>query len=231
MYSFLITGGTIEKRNEWIVGKLKDWGVGKFDVTQVAPEETSIGIDVVRELRKTLLLKPIGSPFSVGIIRQAESLTIEAQNALLKTLEEPPPRARVVLESQTADVFLPTIISRCHLVRVEPSEELSKEKLLQCFKTIEQILVSPVGQRMKLLDEVATNRDEAAAWVDLALTATRAGLLAKPGSSPKLLSCEATKFLRSLLLARQELTANVNYKLVLDNIFLPKSLDKGMTIG
>lgn len=208
MHSFLISGGTQDSRNGWIVDKLAEWGVGKFDVTDLLPDETSIGISRVREFQKRLLLKPTGSPFSVGVIHQAESLTVEAQNALLKTLEEPPPHARVILESPTADVFLPTVVSRCQLINLGNQEQFTEEALLSCFKTVEQMTSAPIGKRLKLLDTIAKNKDEAAAWIDLAIAATHANVSAYH------------KLLRLLLLARQHLAANVNYKLVLDNVFL-----------
>lgn len=211
MHSYLISGGTSEKRNEWIARQLNQWEVGKFDISEMARQDSSIGISHVRDFQKKLYLKPNSSPYSVGIIRQAETLTIEAQNALLKTLEEPPPHARVILESPTADVFLPTVLSRCHLINLGTHEQFTQEELLQCFKTIEQIVSAPIGKRLKLLDNVAENRNEAAAWIDLAIATARHEMLVTNG---------APNLLRSLLKARQHLSANVNYKLVIDNIFL-----------
>lgn len=211
MHSFLLTGGTQEKRSRWITEKLVEWNVGKFDVTEISPEEVSIGIAQVRDFQKKLYLKPNTSSFTIGIIRQAESLTVEAQNALLKTLEEPPPHARVILESPTADVFLPTVLSRCQLIHLGSNAEYTKDELLQCFKTIEQIVSAPIGKRLKLLDTIVKNKDEAAAWLDLAIAATHHNMLS---------SNKTTKLIRSLLKARQHLSANVNYKLVLDTIFL-----------
>lgn len=210
MHSFLITGGTYETRSQWIVAKLIEWKVGKFDVTELAPEETSIGIAQVREFQSKLLLKPTASPFSVGIIRHAETSTVEAQNALLKTLEEPPPHGRVMLESSTPDVFLPTVLSRCTLINLGSTAQYTDEELSQCFKTMEQIVAAPVGKRLQKIDTLAKNREEAAAWIDLAIAAAHQQLSSHP----------VTQLLRSLLKARQRLAANVNYKLVLDNVFL-----------
>ncbi len=208
MHSFLVTGGTQNTRTQWIVTKLAEWGVGKFDVTNLDPEETSIGIAHVKDFQKKLYLQPNGSPYSVGVIRQGGTLTIEAQNALLKTLEEPPPHARVIVESPTADIFLPTIISRCQLIRLKNQEQFDEETLLSCLKTIEQIVNASIGKRLKLLDTVAKNKDEAAAWIDLAIAAAHKQILG------------FHTLLRALLRAKQHLSANVNYKLVIDTIFL-----------
>ncbi|MBI3577266.1 hypothetical protein HY086_04475 [Candidatus Gottesmanbacteria bacterium] len=215
MHSFLLSGGTSQQRNEWIANTLKEWKVEKFDVTDLSPEETSIGIAHVREFQKRLLLAPTGSPFSVGVIRQADSLTTEAQNALLKTLEEPPPHARVILESPTADVFLPTVVSRCQLINLGNSQIYTKEEILRCIDTLKYLSDASIGKRLKKIDELVKNKEEAAAWLDLAIASAHDALL---GS--KLPSSQAAKLLRSLLKARQHLAANVNYKLVLDNIFL-----------
>lgn len=215
MHSFLIAGGDQAKRGQWIANKLTQWRIGKFDVIDLVTEEATIGIASVREFQKKLLLKPLSSPLTVGVIRHAETLTVEAQNALLKTLEEPPPHARVILEAQTADFFLPTVLSRCQLINIDTRSQYVDDVMFQCFKTIEQIMAAPMGKRLKLVDSIAKNKEEAAAWIDLAISSTRHALL-----TSELRSHEAAKLLRALLLARQYLAANVNYKLVLDNIFL-----------
>lgn len=71
------------------------------------------GIDDARELREKIKFSPAESKYKVYIIDEAHMLTSEASNALLKTLEEPPPHAILVLATTEAHKILPTIISRC----------------------------------------------------------------------------------------------------------------------
>ncbi len=78
----------------------------------------SIGIGSVRELEHFLYQTPIRSPYRIGIIRDAEWLTDQAQNALLKLLEEPPARGVIIVIAQDASVLLPTVASRLQAIHL-----------------------------------------------------------------------------------------------------------------
>jgi len=92
------------------------------DVTTIAVPagKKEIGIDRVRELKRFALLHPVQGRAKVAIIDDAPALTVAAQNALLKTLEEPPPRSFVILVAANPDALLPTVRSRCRRVRFGP---------------------------------------------------------------------------------------------------------------
>ncbi|OGG23692.1 hypothetical protein A3A79_00590 [Candidatus Gottesmanbacteria bacterium RIFCSPLOWO2_01_FULL_43_11b] len=211
MHTFLYVGATKEKRKRVIEEKLREWKIQLFDRVIVEPD-VSIGIGEVRELEGRLKLKPYTSPFTVVIIYNAEKLTIPAQHALLKTLEEPPPHARIILETAHADVLLPTILSRAEIINLGELWTYSKDELHLCFKTLEMLQKATLGERFTIIDGIAKTREEAVLWVDLAIAAGRDGLLVNKFPS---------KLLRGLLVARQQLSVNVNPKLVLDNLFLP----------
>jgi DNA polymerase-3 subunit delta' len=85
------------------------------DVTWIRPESKSrvITIDVIRELMQTVNLKPTVAPFKVGVIVAADRLNIQAANAFLKTLEEPPPKSLLILLTTEPQRMLETILSRC----------------------------------------------------------------------------------------------------------------------
>lgn len=85
------------------------------DITIIENEDDSkvITIDQIRELTKKILEKPIISRKKVYIINNSEKMTVEAQNSLLKTLEEPPEYAVIILITSREDLFLTTIKSRC----------------------------------------------------------------------------------------------------------------------
>jgi DNA polymerase-3 subunit gamma/tau len=71
------------------------------------------GIDEIRELRSTIKFAPAKSKYKVFIIDEAHQLTKEAANALLKTLEEPPPHVVFILATTEIHKVIPTILSRC----------------------------------------------------------------------------------------------------------------------
>ncbi len=89
------------------------------DVFLVAPEKegASTGIDRVREVIRSIGLKPYEARYKVYIIDDAGSMTADAENALLKTLEEPPPESVLILIAESAQDLFSTIISRSQVVR------------------------------------------------------------------------------------------------------------------
>lgn len=99
------------------------------DVHVLAPEGAGqqIRIGQVQQLAADLALLPLEGRFRIGIVEKAHRLNDDAQNALLKTLEEPPARVVLILAADDAARLLPTVISRCTRVRLGPvaPDELS----------------------------------------------------------------------------------------------------------
>ncbi|RUM27930.1 MAG: DNA polymerase III subunit gamma/tau [Aquifex sp.] len=91
------------------------------------------GIDDVRALKEAVNYKPIKGKYKVYIIDEAHMLTKEAFNALLKTLEEPPPKTVFVLCTTEYDKILPTILSRCQRIIFS---KVRKEKVIEYLKKI-----------------------------------------------------------------------------------------------
>ncbi len=86
------------------------------DLKIVKTTKGSIKIEQIREIRKEIQLKPFRSKKKVYIIDQAEKMTLEASNCLLKTIEEPPHYAIIILICSKIDPILPTIVSRCQII-------------------------------------------------------------------------------------------------------------------
>ncbi len=98
------------------------------DLRVVAPAaEEVFSIGMVRELREQVQLAPWESNVRVFVLEDIERMPVEAANSLLKTLEEPPSYVRLVLIAESMGAVLPTIESRCQLVRFGP---LSDEAML-----------------------------------------------------------------------------------------------------
>lgn len=95
-------------------------------------KKASIGVDEVRfQINNTVQIKPYSSLYKIYIIDEAEKLTVEAQNALLKTIEEPPSYAVILLLAANAEAFLPTILSRCVKLKLKPLQEMTVQAYLQ----------------------------------------------------------------------------------------------------
>ncbi len=98
---------------------------------QLNPEsKDSVSIDAVREIKKFLWQKPIASPKRTLILDEAEFLTTEAQNALLKVTEEPPASSLIIIVTSDVDALIPTITSRLHRIHFGPVPEAKIAKWL-----------------------------------------------------------------------------------------------------
>jgi DNA polymerase-3 subunit delta' len=106
------------------------------DVHVLANDERALKIDAIRELMQKLQLKPMEGRAKILIVDRAEKMTLQSQNALLKTLEEPTGSAYIVLTSARPWTILPTVLSRCQriffvpLARDEIARILMEEKQL-----------------------------------------------------------------------------------------------------
>ncbi len=94
------------------------------DVITVTHEKKSISVDEIRyQLNNSVSIKPFAGPYKVYIIPDADKMTEQAQNALLKTIEEPPAYAVVILIVENVNTLLPTILSRCVELNLKPLKE------------------------------------------------------------------------------------------------------------
>lgn len=104
------------------------------DIIYVVHEKpNSIGIDEIRgQLINDVGIRPYESPYKIYIVNDADKLTLQAQNALLKTIEEPPAYAVILLLTSNMDALLPTITSRCVKLGLRPvKENMVKEYLME----------------------------------------------------------------------------------------------------
>lgn len=102
------------------------------DIKYVTYEKSGIGVDEIREqINDDIDIKPYSSKYKIYIVDDSEKMTVQAQNALLKTIEEPPEYAIIILLTTNAEMFLPTILSRCVLLNIRPvKEETIKNQLM-----------------------------------------------------------------------------------------------------
>ncbi len=105
-------------------------GRNQPDIIYVGHEKpNTISVDDIRtQVNNDIVIKPYGSRYKVYIVDEAEKMNVQAQNALLKTIEEPPAYAVILLLTTNADAFLPTILSRCVTLNIKavPDEQIKK---------------------------------------------------------------------------------------------------------
>ncbi len=104
------------------------------DIIRVTHEKpNTISVDDVRtQINNDIAIKPYSSPYKVYIVSEAEKMTPQAQNALLKTLEEPPAYAVILLLTTNVNSLLQTILSRCVVLNMKPvGDDLMREYLMK----------------------------------------------------------------------------------------------------
>ncbi len=104
------------------------------DIVYVSHEKpNTIGVEDIRaQINGDIAIKPYSSPRKIYIMNEGEKMTVQAQNALLKTLEEPPEYAVILILTTHVEALLPTILSRCVVLNMKPvSDALVKKYLME----------------------------------------------------------------------------------------------------
>lgn len=147
MQTFLWISGNSQKR-ESLVEEAKNQ-VSQFDLFYNNCSENS-SIEVVRELQRFLSRKPLQSKYNLGLFSEAHLLSLEAQNALLKTLEEPPQNSHLILIAPSATSLLPTIASRCSIVE---SEHIKERKEID-WELVKKVTLGGDSLRLREAEEL-----------------------------------------------------------------------------
>lgn len=147
------------------------------DIRWVEPTEAraSIGIDQVRAIRSEVAYGPYEGKYTVYVLTPADRIPPEAQNALLKLLEEPPPRTVIVLVAESPHALLPTVTSRVQPVRFRLVPADAIEHILRTRLGIEparaRVLAALCGGRAALAvrwagsPDALRDRDRVVAWL------------------------------------------------------------------
>ena len=156
-------------------------------------EQTELRIDTIRSVTQEAGLKPFEARRKVLIIPDAENLTTQAANALLKTLEEPPSHVVLLLTAADARLLLPTVVSRCQVLALRPVP----------FKIIEDELLLRHGvdaERGRLLARLSGGRIGWAirAGQDASVLQHREDTLRELGSLPRLGRLDRLEYARRL---------------------------------
>lgn len=129
------------------------------DFQMVEPDGNSIKIEQIRQMQRKIIEAPIISQNKVYIINDADLMTIEAQNCLLKTLEEPPEFVTIILIGSNENNFLSTIKSRCTIIKFQDIENsqikdyLENKYDIKVSDNLLEIFGGSIGKAEKLKDK------------------------------------------------------------------------------
>lgn len=203
MQAILISSKNFEKGREEAQKIFNELKIDRFDIT-LFEYEKAVGIGDIRELQKKIYLKPIKSTIKAVFINATVGITTEAQNALLKTLEEAPEDTIIILQVVNADEILPTILSRCKVIQIKSTREN-----VDVSKYIKILNSNGIGEKLKLAQNLAKDKNETLDFLENLITNAREDLT----GNFKLIK-SAQKFHTIIK------TTNVNLRLALENFFL-----------
>lgn len=216
------------------------------DFTQIVPDGNNVKIEQIREMQRKIVEPPIISTKKVYIIDEADTMTREAQNCLLKTLEEPPGFANIILIGSNESSFLSTIKSRCTIIKFNPiSDELVKKYIMQKYELeniSESIILASSGSIGKAeilkdkqelfssIDKVINNIET----MDLIDTLKNADIIYKSQEDKQDIleyiniilfkkAKQNQKYLNCINIvedAKKRLKANSNYNMTIDNMIM-----------
>ena len=187
--AILITGSNQSHRLQAAVTYCQDQLLANPDLLTLEPHP-SVTIKDIHQLTHFLSRKPYQKPVKIALIKSADTITLPAQHALLKILEEPPRHSIIVLLSSSRHQLLDTIISRCQIIHLTSQANPVKNMY-------PQISAASLAERINLATALAKDKDAALAFC-----------------------LNQVKFFPSRCLANSftYIQANVNLKLVMENL-------------
>jgi len=215
MQSFLIVAKNKDLTSPYTSNLLKERGVDALDIN-LKIYEKAMGIEDVRNIKKAILLKPFRGKTKAVVIDAYEDITPQAQNALLKILEEPPANTIIVITTAKKELILPTIISRCKVIVLQEKEIKLAEDCLPKFEEDLNILLNgKIGDKLKIAQDITKDKGDTAGWLEKMAVFVK-NKLTQDNKNLKYLN-----FLKELQKTYKAIkSTNVNSRTALENLFL-----------
>lgn len=184
-----------------------------FQITPKNPdlfilEDEKIGIAQIKQIIKHFSTKPFGSTLKSVVIFDAGNISIDAQNAMLKILEEPPENSIILIGVDSETRLLPTVLSRCLVISLQSSALRSQPEF-----DLDQILKASVEERFEIVEK-ASDKDK---FLEQLIDSYR-HMLQNPDVSTY--STPRVEFLEDLLNAQIWKESNVNIRTILEYLML-----------
>lgn len=137
------------------------------DLYFVEKQDNSLKDADISELQERLKTRPLGER-NIAIIKDADTMTTWAQNRLLKTLEEPPTGTVIILLSENTENLLPTIVSRCTVIRLVYNEGYREGEMYETAIQTADALISqkPFFEIKKIIEKPCSDKDSALEFLD-----------------------------------------------------------------
>lgn len=176
------------------------------DLINIDTDGQNIKIAQIRDIKNKISLKPNGQ-YQLTVVNNAHLMTVEASNALLKILEEPPKFSIIILVTNNLHTLLPTIISRCKKIFFTGENEVDDQIYINYFEKLNQAKRN--YQKIKLVDEIVKNE------IDVRLMLMDWIRYLKSN-----INKESIKNIKTIYEFERMYSTNLNQKLFLENLFL-----------
>ena len=212
--SFIFYGSDLQYSFELVKEFARANEISEFDIVEVSSDSSEknskgeIKIKDVRELIRQINLTPGQSRYKLAIIKDADNLSVESANTILKTLEEPPKTAKIFLLSADLNL-LSTIKSRCQIIRTEDTDSKKIQETLDSFR-------KAISGNIKKAFKEAENLSQLAdldSHLDSVIVAMRLKMREKNDK-------RSLRGIKLLLEAKKNIKITTNKRLVLENLFL-----------
>lgn len=183
----------------------------QFIRSNVEKDDHKIYIENIRELKSFMSLKPYSSEYKLAVIDNADAMTAEAANAMLKILEEPPKKSVLILISSKTGTLPRTILSRCETVVFPPAPEVRTDEMDKALSELRKVAKQDMAERIQYAKKLHEKGDYAE-LVNLWLRSLHYQLSEKPASAPVLR--------RLLRLSHIVSQPQYNHRIALENFFV-----------
>ncbi|OGE26274.1 hypothetical protein A3C26_03735 [Candidatus Daviesbacteria bacterium RIFCSPHIGHO2_02_FULL_39_12] len=173
------------------------------------PKDSKLGIEQARQIKAHFLLKPFQAKGRAAVLEEASGLTAEAQNALLKTIEELTPNSLLILAASSEHSFLPTILSRCQVTKIAENYNT-----LVYHSKFEEDLHKLLEDTFEERFEYIANLKERADFFHYLIKFFRDNLPSHIGNT------DYINFLKEVLQAEEWTAQNVNIRTILEYLML-----------
>ncbi len=196
------------------------------DIHYAEATGASIKDEVISGILRNLRNKPVGGERNIAIIKDADTMTVKAQNRLLKTLEEPPEGAVIILLAENKERLLKTVRSRCVSVRLEPFMDKDESDMASLARDTAKILreKKTFRESRELLADILNDKENAKAkaliFLDVLERFYRDALIGRDPDSgyfEKIYICEAIDCVEK---ARKDIQMNIGVGYALKNMII-----------
>lgn len=196
------------------------------DIHYAEATGASIKDEVISEILRNLKNKPVGGNRNIAIIKDADTMTVKAQNRLLKTLEEPPTGTVIILLSENSERLLKTVRSRCVCMRLEPLFSPEEGPMVNLARETSEMLRSQktFKEVRELLSDILTDKENGRSKTLVFLDALERlyrdiliGIDKDSESFDRRYICEAIGHVET---ARQDMQMNIGYAYALKKMII-----------